>query len=161
MAGGVRGGRTLKAVDSGRIVGAGAAGDIMLGLTMDYDSIAKAGIDAGLWCRDRDRRHALHGKRACCVCRISISRIVRPMHAMPRGHGWLWRMVNRIEHGEGRPEDLDVLNSVADNIAGRTICALGDAAALPVKSFIKHFRAEFQHHIDHQQCIVPHYMYPM
>ena len=41
---------------------------------------------------------------------------------------------------------------------GRTICALGDAAALPVKSFIKHFRGEFQHHIDHQQCMVPHYI---
>jgi NADH-quinone oxidoreductase subunit F len=63
-------------------------------------------------------------------------------------------MVNRIEHGKGVPEDLERLNSVADNIAGRTICALGDAAALPVKSFIKHFRAEFQHHIDHKDCLV-------
>ena len=67
-------------------------------------------------------------------------------------------MVDRIEHGTGRPEDLDVLNSVADNIAGRTICALGDAAALPVKSFIKHFRPEFQHHIEHKDCLVPHYV---
>jgi NADH-quinone oxidoreductase subunit F len=47
---------------------------------------------------------------------------------------------------------------VSDNIAGRTICALGDAAALPVKSFIKHFRGEFQHHIDHKQCLVPSYV---
>ena len=63
------------------------------------------------------------------------------------------------EHGaaQGRPEDLDLLLSVCDNIAGRTICALGDAAALPVKSFIKHFRDEFQHHIDHRQCVVPAY----
>ena len=44
--------------------------------------------------------------------------------------------------------------SVADNIAGRTICALGDAAALPVKSFIQHFRAEFEHHIEHKRCLV-------
>jgi len=56
--------------------------------------------------------------------------------------------VNRIEHGKGKNEDLDLLTNVADNIAGRTICALGDAAALPVKSFIGHFRGEFQHHID-------------
>jgi NADH-quinone oxidoreductase subunit F len=70
------------------------------------------------------------------------------------GTGWLYRMVNRIEHGKGRNEDLDLLVSVADNIAGRTICALGDAAALPVKSFIQHFRAEFQHHIDHKRCAV-------
>ncbi|MBA3505008.1 MAG: NADH-quinone oxidoreductase subunit F, partial [Betaproteobacteria bacterium] len=73
------------------------------------------------------------------------------------GTGWLWRMVNRIEHGQGRREDLETLVSVADNIAGRTICALGDAAALPVKSFIKHFRNEFVHHIDHKRCAVPAY----
>src|SRR5678815_231885 len=60
------------------------------------------------------------------------------------GTGWLYRMVNRIENGQGTREDLDVLNDVADNIAGRTICALGDAAALPVKSFLKHFRPEFE-----------------
>ena len=63
-------------------------------------------------------------------------------------------MVNRIENGAGRPEDLDLLNSVSDNIAGRTICALGDAAALPVKSFIKHFRPEFEYHIEHKRCLV-------
>ena len=66
-------------------------------------------------------------------------------------------MVNRIEHGQGKLEDLDLLLNVADNIAGRTICALGEAAALPVKSFIAHFRDEFQHHIEHKQCLVPAY----
>ena len=68
------------------------------------------------------------------------------------------RVVNRIEMGEGRQEDMDLLVSVADNIAGRTICALGDAAALPVKSFIKHFRDEFQHHVDHKRCLVAPYL---
>jgi NADH-quinone oxidoreductase subunit F len=66
----------------------------------------------------------------------------------------LYRMVHRIETGKGRPEDLDALLSVSDNIAGRTICALGDAAAMPVKSFIKHFRSEFVHHIEHKRCLV-------
>ena len=55
-------------------------------------------------------------------------------------------------------EDLDLLLNVSDNIAGRTICALGDAAALPVKSFIKHFRDEFVHHIEHKKCLVPDYL---
>jgi NADH-quinone oxidoreductase subunit F len=63
-------------------------------------------------------------------------------------------VVDRIEHGKGRNEDLDLLLSVSDNIAGRTICALGDAAALPVKSFLKHFRHEFVHHIEHRNCQV-------
>jgi NADH-quinone oxidoreductase subunit F len=71
------------------------------------------------------------------------------------GTGWLWRMVDRIEHGQGRASDLDMLNSVSDNIQGRTICALGDAAAMPVRAMIKHFRAEFEHHITHKTCMVP------
>jgi NADH-quinone oxidoreductase subunit F len=56
----------------------------------------------------------------------------------------MWRVVHRIQHGEGRGGDLDLLNSVADNIQGRTICALGDAAAMPVRAMIKHFRPEFE-----------------
>jgi NADH-quinone oxidoreductase subunit F len=67
-------------------------------------------------------------------------------------------MVHRIEHGAGRAEDLDLLDNVSDNIAGRTICALGDAAALPVKSFIQHFRDEFMYHIEHKKCSVPDYL---
>lgn len=70
------------------------------------------------------------------------------------GTGWLYRVVKRIEHGEGRQEDLDRLVDVAKNINGNTICALGDAAAAPVMSFIKHFREEFQYHIDHSRCMV-------
>ena len=67
-------------------------------------------------------------------------------------------MIDRIEHGKGRPEDLDLLNEVADNIQGRTICALGDAAAMPARAFIKHYRDEFQYHIDHKRCVVPDYI---
>jgi len=63
-------------------------------------------------------------------------------------------VLHRIEHGHGRAEDLDMLVSVAKRIEGRTICALGDAAAMPVASFIKHFRDEFQYHIDHKTCMV-------
>jgi NADH-quinone oxidoreductase subunit F len=62
-------------------------------------------------------------------------------------------VVKRIEEGQGRQEDLDRLVDVAENINGNTICALGDAAAAPVISFIKHFRAEFQYHIDHGCCM--------
>jgi NADH-quinone oxidoreductase subunit F len=67
-------------------------------------------------------------------------------------------MVERIEYGHGRPEDLEVLDDVAHNIMGRTICAFGDAAAMPVRGFIKHFRDEFAHHIEHKSCVVPKYL---
>ena len=63
-------------------------------------------------------------------------------------------MVDRIEKGNGRADDLALLDSVADNIKGRTICALGDAAAMPVQGMLKHFRDEFVHHIEHKQCMV-------
>src|SRR4029078_843830 len=59
------------------------------------------------------------------------------------GTGWLYRMVERIANGEGRMQDIDLLNSVSDNIQGRTICARGDAAAMPVRAMIKHFKSEF------------------
>ena len=67
-------------------------------------------------------------------------------------------MLLRIEQGQGQQNDLDMLMDVANNIEGRTICALGDAAAMPVRAFLKHYRAEFEHHIEHKTCLVPHYV---
>lgn len=59
------------------------------------------------------------------------------------GTGWLSRTLHKILHGEGTAADLDLLEDVSNNMMGRTICALADAAAMPVLSFIKHFRGEF------------------
>jgi NADH-quinone oxidoreductase subunit F len=69
------------------------------------------------------------------------------------GCGWLERILRRIENGQGLPQDLDLLLSVSDNIMGNTICALGDAAAMPTLSFVRKFRDEFQHHIDRKSCL--------
>ncbi len=102
---------------------------------MDYDSIAKAGsmLGSGAVIVMDETRCMVQAR--CSGCRISISRKVCGQCTPCReGTGWLYRVVHRIEHGEGRQEDLDLLNSVADNIQGRTICALGDAAAMPVQS---------------------------
>jgi NADH-quinone oxidoreductase subunit F len=65
------------------------------------------------------------------------------------GTGWLYRVLTRIIEGHGRLDELDLLVDVANNIEGRTICALGDAAAWPVQSFLKHYRHEFEHYINH------------
>jgi len=158
MAGGMRGGRKLKAVIPGGSSAPVLPADIMMSLTMDYDAIAKAGSmlgsgavividDTRCMVKSLMRLSYFYFEESCGQC--------TPCR---EGTGWLYRVVKRIEDGEGRLEDLDLLNSVADNIQGRTICALGDAAALPVKSFVKHFRSEFEHHIHHQQCIVPKYV---
>jgi NADH-quinone oxidoreductase subunit F len=66
--------------------------------------------------------------------------------------------VNRLEHGHGKAEDLALLDNVAENIMGRTICALGDAAAMPVRGMLKHFRDEFAYHVEHKRCLVPAYV---
>ncbi|MCC7039557.1 MAG: NADH-quinone oxidoreductase subunit NuoF [Burkholderiales bacterium] len=158
MAGGMRDGRPLKACIPGGSSMPVLPGEIMLQTDMDYDSIAKAGSmlgsgavivmnDTRCMVRSLLRLSYFYFEESCGQC--------TPCR---EGTGWLWRMVHRIEHGEGRMEDLDVLNSVSDNIIGRTICALGDAAAMPVKSFIKHFRDEFAYHIEHKRCLVDPYV---
>ena len=76
------------------------------------------------------------------------------IRAASHPHNQQRRMVDRIENGQGRQSDLDMLDNVAENIMGRTICALGDAAAMPVRGMLKHFRSEFEHHIEHKCCAV-------
>ena len=154
MAGGMRGGNKLKAVIPGGSSAPVLPADIMMNMDMDYDSIAKAGSMLGsgavivmdentCMVRALERLAYFYHEESCGQC--------TPCR---EGTGWLYRMVHRIENGRGRIEDLDALINVSDNIAGRTICALGDAAAMPIKSFIKHFRAEFVHHIEHKCCMV-------
>jgi NADH-quinone oxidoreductase subunit F len=158
LAGGMRGGRKLKACIPGGSSMPVLPGDVMMGCDMDYDSIAKAGSMLGsgaviimdetrCMVRSLERLSYFYYEESCGQC--------TPCR---EGTGWLYRVVHRIEHGKGRPEDLDLLNSVADNIQGRTICALGDAAAMPVRAFVKHFRAEFEHHIEKKCCLVPEYV---
>ncbi|MCK9511707.1 MAG: NADH-quinone oxidoreductase subunit NuoF [Pigmentiphaga sp.] len=158
LAGGMRGGRKLKAVIPGGSSAPVLPAHIMMDCTMDYDSIAKGGSMLGsgavivmdetrCMVKSLLRLSYFYYEESCGQC--------TPCR---EGTGWLWRMVHRIEHGKGRPEDLDVLDDVAANIMGRTICALGDAAAMPVRSFVKHFRDEFAHHIEHKQCVVPEYL---
>ena len=157
LAGGVKGaaeGRTLKAVIPGGSSAPVLPAETMMGLTMDYDAIAKAGSmlgsgavivmdDTRCMVKSLLRLSYFYSHESCGQC--------TPCR---EGTGWLHRVVQRIENGQGRDGDIDLLNSVSDNIQGRTICALGDAAAMPVRAMIKHFRHEFVHHIEHKTCAV-------
>ena len=154
MAGGMRGGRKLKACIPGGSSMPVLPGAIMMDLTMDYDSISKAGSmlgtgaviimdDTTCMVRALERLSYFYYEESCGQC--------TPCR---EGTGWLYRIVHRIEHGEGRKEDLDLLLSVGENIAGRTICALGEAAVWPVQGMLRHFRDEFEYHIEHKQCLV-------
>jgi NADH-quinone oxidoreductase subunit F len=154
MAGGVRDGHKLKAVIPGGSSTPVLPGDVMMDVTMDYDSISKAGSmlgagsvivmdDSTCMVRALERISYFYYEESCGQC--------TPCR---EGTGWLSRIVSRIEHGKGKPEDIDVLKDVASKIEGHTICALGDAAAAPVASFIKHYEDEFQYHIENGKCMV-------
>ncbi len=154
MAGGVRNGHKLKAVIPGGSSVPVVPGEIMMDLTMDYDSIAKAGSFLGAgsvivmdetvcMVKALERLSYFYFEESCGQC--------TPCR---EGTGWLYRVVHRIENGLGRPSDLDLLASVTQNISGRTICALGDAAAMPVQGMLKHYRKEFEYHIEHKKCMV-------
>jgi NADH-quinone oxidoreductase subunit F len=155
MAGGVRTGHKLKAVIPGGSSTPVVPAEVMMQTDMDYDSITAAGSMLGAGsvividetaCMPRvlERLSYFYYEESCGQC--------TPCR---EGTGWLYRVVSRIEQGLGTNEDLDLLTSVATNIEGNTICALGDAAAAPVKSFLTHFRDEFQYHVDHKKCMVP------
>jgi NADH-quinone oxidoreductase subunit F len=149
IAGGMRGGRKLKAVIPGGSSVPVVPADTMMGLTMDFDTLRAAGSGLGTGAmivmdettcmvsvlRRLARFYTAESCGQCTPCR--------------EGTGWLWRMLTRILEGKGKRQDLDMLVDVANKIEGHTICALGDAAAWPVQSFLKHFRPEFEYMIDH------------
>jgi len=158
LAGGMRNGSKIKAVIPGGSSSPVVKGDIMMATDLDYDSISKVGSMLGsgavivmnetrCMVKSLLRLSYFYFEESCGQC--------TPCR---EGTGWLYRLVHRIEMGEGRPQDMDLLDEVAGNIMGRTICALGDAAAMPVRSFLRNYRKEFEYHIEHKRCLVPAYV---
>lgn len=143
LAGGMRNGKKLKAVIPGGSSASVLPAAIMHTVNMDFDSLAKAGSMLGsgaVIVLDEDtcmvklltRISEFYYDESCGQC--------TPCR---EGTGWMTRLLYRIMEGKAALEDLDKLDDIAGNIMGRTICALGDAAAMPVRSFIKYFRSEF------------------
>jgi NADH-quinone oxidoreductase subunit F len=144
MAGGVKDGKALKAVIPGGSSVPVVPGEVMMETDMDYDSIAKAGSMLGsgaviVIAEGTDMVKVLHN-----LAHFYMNESCGQCTPCREGTGWLERVIRRILEGQGRPQDLDLLDSVAGRIGGRTICALGDAAAMPVQSFLKHYRHEFE-----------------
>jgi len=149
LCGGVLGGRKLKAVIPGGSSVPVLPADIIMECTMDYNSLKEAGSSFGTGA-------VMVMDETTCMVR-TLRRISRFYMAEScgqctpcrEGTGWLYRMLSRIVQGRGTEEDLDKLKQVADKIEGHTICALGDAAAWPVQSFLRHFRHEFEFMVRH------------
>ena len=154
LAGGVWKGRKLKAVIPGGPSTPVMTAEMIASATMDYDGLSKAGSSLGAgsmivmdettcMVKTLKRLSYFFFEESCGQC--------TPCR---EGTGWVYRVVSRIVDGKGKMEDLELLTSVSSNISGRTICALGDAAATPVLSFIKHFRPEFEYYIKHGKSMV-------
>lgn len=148
LAGGIKNNRSLKAVIPGGSSAPVLPANIINNINMDYDSISKAG--------------SMLGSGAVIImddstCMVKVLHRIAHFYAdescgqctpCREGTTWMYKVLNRIVSGNGNVSDLDLLNSIAFNICGRTICALGDAAAMPVMGFIKHFRHEFENYIE-------------
>lgn len=149
LAGGVRDGAQLKAVIPGGSSVPVLPGEIMMSTNMDYESIAALGsfLGSGAVVVMDDSTDMV--KVLQRISRFYFSESCGQCTPCREGTGWLYRMLCRIVEGKGQLEDIDKLDDVATKIEGRTICALGDAAAMPVHSFIKHYRDEFVHYIEH------------
>ncbi len=154
MAGGMRGGRTLKAVIPGGSSMPVLPGETMLGLTMDYDSLQKAGSGLGSGavivmddstcmvraCQRIARFYKAESCGQCTPCR--------------EGTGWMYRLLTRMVDGTAVMQDLAMLKRAAGQIEGHTICAFGEAAAWPVQGFLRHFWHEFEYAIVHKRFLV-------
>ena len=154
MAGGVRGGRKLKAVIPGGSSMPVLPGDTMLGLTMDFDALQKAGSGLGSGavvvmdettcmvraCRRIAQFYYHESCGQCTPCR--------------EGTGWMYRMLNRIVDGNAELADLEMLKAAAGQIEGHTICAFGEAAAWPVQGMLRHYWNEFEYYIVNKRSLV-------
>jgi len=128
--------------------------DVMMEITMDFDSLQKAGSGLGSGavivmdettcmveaCQRISRFYYKESCGQCTPCR--------------EGTGWMYRVLSRILDGQGRSEDLELLRSAAGQIEGHTICAFGEAAAWPVQGMLKQFWHEFEYFVEHKRSIV-------
>jgi NADH-quinone oxidoreductase subunit F len=151
LGGGIRGGYKLKAVIPG-----GSSTPLLMpdqiDTPLDFESMVEAGSMLG------SGAIIVIDERACMVW-VAMKLINFYQHEScgkctpcREGTAWLKKLINRIEFGEGRKGDIELILDICQNIMGRTICPLGDAAVMPTESIIKHFRDEFEYHIEHKTC---------
>jgi NADH-quinone oxidoreductase subunit F len=160
--GGIRNGNKLKAVVAGgssvpilpaNLILKTAAGEPRL---MSYESLAEGGFQTGTMLGSGG--FIVMDEKTCIVKNLlTFSRFYHhescgQCSPCREGTGWMEKILGRIEDGRGTMKDIDLLANIAKHIDGNTICPLGDAAAWPVASAIRHFREEFEEHVKLQKC---------
>lgn len=155
LCGGIWKGRKLKAVIPGGSSCKVLPAEIIENCTMDYNSLMEAGSSFGTGAVIVMDDHTCMVRVLRRIARFYMAESCGQCTPCREGTGWLYRMLSRIIDGQGTEEDLDKLTDVANKIEGHTICALGDAAAWPVQSFLEHFRHEFEYMVrNHGRSIV-------
>lgn len=149
LCGGVLGGRKLKAVIPGGSSVPVMKADAIMQCTMDYTSLQEAGSAFGTGAVMVMDETTCMVKVLRRISRFYMAESCGQCTPCREGTGWMYRMLTRITEGQGTEDDLQKLLEVANKIEGHTICALGDAAAWPVQSFLKHFHHEFEYMIRH------------
>ena len=148
LAGGVTGG-ALKAVIPGGSSVPILPADRCAGVNLDYESCQAAGTMLGsggfMVFNERTDIVSLMRRTAQFYAHESCGKCT----PCREGTRWMLKIMNRITAGGGRPSDIDLLLSICDQIDGRSYCALGDAAAWPIRASIKHYRHEYEHWIEH------------
>ena len=145
ICGGVLGGRELKAVIPGGSSCKVLPAEIIMDCTMDYNSLQQAGSSFGTGAVMVMDETTCMVKVLRRISRFYMAESCGQCTPCREGTGWLYRMLTRIIEGKGEEADLEKLVDVANKIEGHTICALGDAAAWPVQSFLNHYHHEFEY----------------
>ena len=154
LAGGMRNGAKLKAVIPGGSSTPVLTAEAAMSMTMDYDGIDKAGSMLGAGSVIIMDESTCMVKALTRLAHFYYDESCGQCTPCREGTGWLYRVLKRIMDGKGKAEDIDLLMSVQEKIMGNTICALGDAAAMPVESFLRNFREEFEYYIEHGKSMV-------
>lgn len=153
LAGGMKNGKNLKAVIPGGSSVPVLPGDIMMKTNMDYESIANAGSLLGsgaviIMDETTNMVEVIHR-----IARFYYSESCGQCTPCREGTGWMYKVIDKIIKGHGTLDDIKTLESIPKMISGSTICALGDAAAMPVESFINHYRHEFLSYIKKENKV--------
>jgi NADH-quinone oxidoreductase subunit F len=150
-AGGITDGRELKAVIPGGS-SVPALTPEQIDVPLDYDSLAALGTFFGA-------ASLIVVDDRCCMVQLALRSTKFYMHEScgkctpcREGTRWMVQLLEKLEAGDGELADIELLDSVGDRILGKSLCALGDFAVYPVASYIKHWRAEFEAHVEQGGC---------
>ena len=149
LAGGMRNGAKLKGVIPGGSSMPIVPGDVMMKTNLDYESLVEAGSmigSGGMIIMDETTDIVKVAQR---LAKFYMHESCGQCTPCREGGAWVYRLITKIINGQAKMQDIDKLGRVAKSIEGRTICVFGEAIAWPVEGFLKHFRHEFEHYVEH------------